>query len=118
MGTWSYHHYYGRKLKSSEIKKEIKNREFPSCIVHAISIQKWNEAYVAFSSPKDPEKIHAAVVKIAWHTNSEIAFKVMDEECGPYYYNCPKKILKMLSPTECKNAIEWREDCWSKFKKS
>lgn len=118
MGTWTYHHDYYRPLKNSEIRKEIIEREFPSCKVHAISIPKWGEAYVAFSVPKhsEPNKVFCAVVKIACNTSTEIGFKVMGEECGPYYYNCPKKILKMLSPTDYKTAIEWREECWKNFK--
>ena len=119
MGTWTYWHGNYRPLKNKEIKEEIINREFSGCKIHAISIPKWGEAYVAFSNDRltDPNAIHCAVVKIVCNTSTEIGFKVMDESMGPFYYNCPKKILKMLSPTEYENAIEWREECWKNFKR-
>ena len=128
MGTWTYYHGKYRPLKNAEIKKELIDREFASCTVHAISIPKWGEAYVAYSNPlyvKDPSRVFCAVVKIACNNSSEIGFKVMGEECGPCYYNCPKKILKMLSPLPTDEndpkyyewALNWREECWKNFKK-
>lgn len=38
-------------------------------------------------------------------------YKLMDETEGPYYYDCPDSILKLLSPTENKIANEWRKAC-------
>jgi hypothetical protein len=114
MGTWSYYHGYHRPLKNSEIKEQLLIHEFSGCKVHHISIPKWGEAYVAFSNDKlqDPNRIYCAVVKIAVNNHKEIGFKVMDEECHPYYYNCPKKILNMLSPTTNVHSLEWRKLCY------
>ena len=39
------------------------------------------------------------------------AYKDMDETCGPYYYDCPKAILDMLTPTESEWANNWRNKC-------
>lgn len=36
-------------------------------------------------------------------------FKLMDETMGPYFYNCPDKILKLLTPTDNTFALKWRE---------
>lgn len=38
-------------------------------------------------------------------------YKDMDETMGPYYFNCPLSILKLLSPTDNTSANEWRERC-------
>ena len=38
-------------------------------------------------------------------------YKDMDETMGPYYYDCPKAILDMLTPTDNDTANEWREAC-------
>ena len=38
-------------------------------------------------------------------------YKDMDETMAPSYYDCPKSILDMLTPTDNKNANEWREAC-------
>jgi len=43
-------------------------------------------------------------------------YKDMDETMGPYQYDCPERILKLLTPTENENAREWREICWERIK--
>lgn len=39
-----------------------------------------------------------------------LGYKLWDEECEPYFYDCPKRILKQ---SECNSpsAIAWREKC-------
>ena len=37
--------------------------------------------------------------------------KDMDETMLPFYYDCPESILKLLTPTDNKNANIWREKC-------
>ena len=39
------------------------------------------------------------------------SYKIMDETAGPYYYDCPESILKLLSPTDNEFATKWRENC-------
>lgn len=38
-------------------------------------------------------------------------YKDMTESMGPGYYDCPKSIIDLLSPTENEYAIEWRKKC-------
>ena len=45
---------------------------------------------------------------------SEFGYKDMDETCGPYKYDCPKSILKLLTPIDSEYANEWRARCWAK----
>lgn len=39
------------------------------------------------------------------------SYKDMDESCGPFSYDCPESILKMLSPTDNEFALNWRKKC-------
>lgn len=39
------------------------------------------------------------------------SYKDMDETCGPYYYDCPKGILDLLTETENECALKWRKAC-------
>ncbi|MBQ8133271.1 MAG: hypothetical protein IJ192_02500 [Clostridia bacterium] len=39
------------------------------------------------------------------------SYKDMEETCGPYNYDCPESILKLLSPTTSEFALQWREKC-------
>lgn len=42
--------------------------------------------------------------------------KTMIEDNCPAYYDCPKGILDLLTPTDSKAANEWREKCREKYK--
>lgn len=42
------------------------------------------------------------------------SYKDMDETMMPYCFDCPRSILALLSPTENKYALEWREKCREK----
>ena len=39
------------------------------------------------------------------------SYKDMDETVGPCYYDCPKGILNLLSPTDSEWANNWRAKC-------
>lgn len=45
------------------------------------------------------------------------SYKDMEETCGPYNYDCPESILKLLSPTTSEFALQWREKCREHRKK-
>lgn len=45
------------------------------------------------------------------------AYKDMDESMGPFYFDCPKSILDLLSPTDDKDALAWREKCRERIAK-
>jgi hypothetical protein len=38
-------------------------------------------------------------------------YKDMDETMGPYRYDCPAKILDLLTPTDNEYALKWRAEC-------
>lgn len=46
---------------------------------------------------------------------NNFGYKDMDETMGPYAYDCPEKILKLLTPTDNEYARNWREKCWLKI---
>jgi hypothetical protein len=41
-------------------------------------------------------------------------FKEMSDDMGPYYYDCPKRVLDKLTPTDNRFANDWREKCYAK----
>lgn len=59
-----------------------------------------------------------SVIKIVKY-DGEFGYKDMDESMGPFYYDCPKSILKE-STIQTETAIKWRNDCveYAKNKKS
>jgi len=55
-----------------------------------------------------------AMVVLLKFWNDEMAYKDMDESSHPYYYNAPKKLMKLLdgfAPAN-DNAKTWREKVW------
>lgn len=41
-------------------------------------------------------------------------YKPMSEEMGPYYHDCPKRILDGAGPTDSADANQWRAACHAK----
>lgn len=42
-------------------------------------------------------------------------YKEMDETMAPYYYRCPERILRQLTPTLSESAVRWRAKCWERL---
>lgn len=67
---------------------------------------------------RDDGTIYGLVVKTE-KDRGEFSYKPIHENEGPYYYDCPNSILKLLSPTDNEFALKWRKLCKEKeeFKK-
>jgi hypothetical protein len=68
-------------------------------------------AYAAVRDRRD-QHVWAMVVSISW-TRGYVNFryKEMEEAQIPGYYDCPARILDLLTPTENPLALEWRASC-------
>ncbi len=61
-------------------------------------------------------QVWAAVIKVTQiRGNYGFCYKDMDETEGPYYHDCPSKILDLLTPTDSAYANEWRAKCREKL---
>lgn len=58
-----------------------------------------------------------ALTSTKWDDGMNFGYKDMDETCGPCYYDCPKSILDLLTPTDSEWANEWRRKCIENKKK-
>jgi hypothetical protein len=56
-------------------------------------------------------EVFAMVVLQQRGRNGRYGYKAMDETVGPFYYDCPERILAALTPTENVVANEWRAKC-------
>ena len=56
------------------------------------------------------------VVILTSNKNNEFGTKVMDETVMPYYFDCPRRLIKKASPLQPQSeyAIRWRENCLKK----
>lgn len=55
--------------------------------------------------------IWAAVFITMIDKHGHFGYKSISETEGPCHWKCPKSILKLLSDTDNRNAIEWRNKC-------
>lgn len=67
----------------------------------------------------DGEKgIYGVVCLLSYYPNDyyNFGYKVMDETMGPFMYECPERILRLLTPTDNEYALRWREKCWERLR--
>jgi hypothetical protein len=50
----------------------------------------------------------SALIVLSKRRNGQVALKAIDESSGPFVYDCPRKVLELLTPTYSEFAIEWR----------
>jgi hypothetical protein len=71
--------------------------------------------YVAVKreKPTGENYVYAEVILTSVKSDDyfNFCYKDMDETCGPFECDCPNSILKLLSPTDNQNAIDWRRRC-------
>lgn len=67
--------------------------------------------YVAYERVDDEGKkdVYIGVFLIS-RNKGEFGYKDMTENCGPCYYTCPERILKLSTQTS-KFSVEWRAVC-------
>ena len=74
-----------------------------------------------FKTGAEPEKESVFGVVMLTSVNNKdyynFSYKDIDESAGPCYYDCPKGILDLLTPTEYEWAKEWRERCYENIKR-
>lgn len=92
-------------------KEDDRGAEVLDIAIHGavvyVAVHYWNP---------DEDNVHAAVV-LTRNNNSDyfnFAYKDMGEDMNPYYYDCPKRILDLLTPTNSDYANEWRRKCAEK----
>jgi len=84
--------------------------ENKDCEVLDVAIVKRTTLYAAIRYKKTGE-VFAAIYLLRWSPKScdNFAYKAMDESVGPCEIECPKRIFKLLTPTDKPYAIEWRK---------
>lgn len=97
-----------------ELKLTFTNGTKQEILYHSF---KFGKSYLAIEQVKETERIVFAVVCLWRYSKDAVMIKTMDESCGPYYYDAPMKLLKMLTPSINNSSHNWRVTCWKKYKK-
>lgn len=106
--------WYGINKNSYETPKEAIFREFnnPKYKIIDMAQKQFNTMYIAYQEV-ETGTVRASVVLLRYdRKDRELMYKEMGEESEPFYYDCPERILKLLTPTTNEHALKWREQCW------
>lgn len=73
---------------------------------------------VMWHDAPDKPRRYFGIVVLTSRKDGEFLYKEMSEDCGPYYYDAPKKMLDMLdqlAPDPGEYAQKWRAKCREKL---
>lgn len=75
-----------------------------------------NGNYIYVDMPENEQFVFAVVFLTSTSPKGyyNFSYKDMSEDMGPYECDCPKSILDLLTPTDNKNANEWRKACYER----
>jgi len=79
-----------------------------------ICVRPFSAAYAAVERTHlmtGAKEVYGLVVAIRHSKDGYVWTKMMDEDMGPYYTECPARILDLLSPTTDESALKWRGWC-------
>ena len=110
---WNYLHVTKGTKVEEIFKKEFEyTNETKGSYTKVIACKSTpTEAYLAIDCNGD---VYGLVCLINRRKNEycNFGYKSIDEYSHPYYYNTPKSILDLLTPTLDDNANTWREKCY------
>jgi len=121
---WTYTH----KDSSVGIKEFFKQEfEFQNerrkLTVLDCAVVNLREAYLALeelNKASGKREVFAVVCLLDYKPNDyyNFGYKDMEESMGPYCYNCPERILDLLTPTSNELALKWRKKCSDRTEKT
>ena len=132
MGWTSYeatHYKNGKVDRKAEMDKHYTQEEhdsfFNGKVIHYPKLEVLKSSMVGSiyyaavhitNSQTGHEEICAVIclTSTKWNDGMNFGYKSMDESWNPGYYDCPKGILDLLSPTDNAYALEWRRLCHEK----
>jgi hypothetical protein len=120
---WTYFHDQPSLSRAEIIKREFscnpsdKNPwaygfEYLSTQGSVVYAVMWRE-----NPSENVARSYFGIVFLTTRKNGEFGYKEMGEECGPYHYDAPIKMLDLLdrlSPSDNGYALKWRQACRDK----
>lgn len=114
---WTGTHYYG-PLKTARDKRIAMDTEMTNGEWKILKSSVVNNVY--YAAMKNPDNYVFGLVCLISVDNKDyfnLNYKDMDETMIPAYYDCPKSILKLLSPTDRETSLIWRQKCLEQAEK-
>lgn len=109
MGTTRY---AGRLTVKEVVDQEFAGKDRQRVVKYASvkgRLSDWStEIYVAW---RCQDASVFCIVMLVKYSQDGTYVKVIDEDMGPTVTQCPKSVLRCLTPTESRTAAEWRKAC-------
>ena len=106
--------YLGQKCNFEN--ERIKSR----CLAMTLKLDVMFAAVEQIDKESGRREVWAAVFLIKYIAGDDpynFGYKDMTEHMGPYRYDCPEKILDLLTETDCENSINWRARCRARLER-
>lgn len=104
--------YYATHFKNGKIDREAECLEnLRSDKFDVLKSAMVGSTFYAAIKNKQSGDVFGAVILTKTERGQEFYYKPLDEDSGPCETKCPKSILKLLTPTTNKYALEWRKQC-------
>ena len=115
---WTWHHASertstGKVSPSREVKKLVHGDGFLFDYQEVLAEAFAKNVYYAAIRDNRNNEVWCLVCLTGTTTADyyDFGYKTMEDSMGPCYYDCPDRILDLLTPTENEWANEWREKC-------
>lgn len=117
---WTWYHATTDITKTANRKKELDTHwteETKTTKAEVLKSSMVGTVYYSAIKWTDKEKGTSEVFAMVCKTRTAIleylnfGYKDMTEDMGPYCYDCPQSILKLLTPTDDQYSNDWRKAC-------
>ncbi|MGI9863066.1 hypothetical protein SDD30_16950 [Moorella naiadis] len=119
---WTFAHKEKRVTVRQFFEKKFGYTDKETGVYHKVldCAATFTEAYLAIEvgDASGPKEIYAKICLLGYRPKDyfNFGYKDISENMGPCYYNCPERILKLLTPTDDEWAMEWLEKCWERIR--
>lgn len=118
MGWTSYNAKFYKNGRVDR-KAEIENNVIKNDNLKVLKSSMIGSTYYGAIEHIESKEVFAVVILTSTNMKDyfNFSYKDMDETMEPYYYDCPKYILELLTPTDNRSANEWRKKCYENLRK-
>lgn len=106
MGTTGIYKYHGNRQRCLELATGLAD----DCLVRGA----WRGNHFYYAARHTDDSVFGGIVLASQDADCWY-FKDVDETMGPYYTNCPKTVLEVLTEPANDYAKTWRERCWAEI---
>lgn len=99
--------YYGAVMPLKRVRRDESGKPIEDA-------QGW---YLYEDVPEGEREVCGVVMLTYIRNKYNFGYKLISETMGPFYYDCPRSVLSVLTATTDSSANEWRKKCYDNLAK-